>query len=45
MLCKRDKTDAAIEHWKVFASLWQQVQRDEADADVAAAASALKQEI
>ena len=45
MLCKRDKTDAAKDQWKVFASLWQHVQSDEADADVAAAASALKQEL
>ena len=45
MLCKRGKTDAAKDQWKVFVSLWQHVQSDEADADVAAAASALKQEL
>jgi Bardet-Biedl syndrome 4 protein len=45
MLCKRGKAEMAIQHYRVFASLWQQVQADEADADVAAAAHALKQEL
>ena len=42
---KRGKAEMAIQHYRVFASLWQQVQADEADADVAAAAHALKQEL
>ena len=45
MLCKRGKTESAIQQWAVFASLWQHVQSDEADADVAAAADALKREL
>ena len=45
MLCKRGQTDAAIQQWRQFDSLWQQVQADEADSDVAAAANALKQEL
>jgi Bardet-Biedl syndrome 4 protein len=45
MLCKRGKTEAALQQWAVFASLWQHVEADEADADIAAAANALKQEL